>query len=223
MDYSGIIGPISLEWSKVFFGRIGTENSADLSTAGTNPKTMRYRASSRGLQTHPGSTPIYSPWATELCRFHVPWGKVGVVKAFEQYLAQEAEGENPAFVYTQNSRWGVPGPWHTGITNPVSDLGTWNFRLHHVGRTIPQWWTGTGGVPLPDAPYTDHAVESLLWFPAGSCASQQIHLVVPGGYILRVIYETPEQNVKMSVAAHLKGFVQSDRSPESAHNVRCNW
>lgn len=222
-DYPLLITAGVLEFAEAAFSDSAATNTADWENAGKSPKSIRFRESSRGRVVHPGESPPFAAWNVELARFAVPRGKIGVVKGFEQYLAQSAVLENPAYIYTQNSRWGIPGPWHTGIANPISNPGVWHFRLHNIRRAVPPWWTLVGAGSLPDLPYTDFAHEEELWWPAGSAASQNIHLIVPAGYLLRLIYTTPEQSVRLEVAAKLKGYVQSDRTPETAHNVRTNY
>lgn len=216
-----IITPATIEFIEQSFE--GSTNSADLENAGKSPKSIRFRESSRGRALHPETIAPYSPWCVELARFAVPTGTVGVVKGFEQYLAQMEELQQPGFVYTQNARWGIPGPWHSGLANEIIDPGVWNFRLHGIQRSEPAWWQAIGPSTLPDMPYTDFSNEPGLWWPAGCASCQNIHLVVPAGFILRVFYSTPAQAVRLEVAAKLKGFIQSDRTPESALNVRTNY
>lgn len=223
IDYPGLISPAALDYCEEIFRETGTRNTADLENAGTSPKSIRFRSTSRGRIIHPTTSAPYPAWSVELCRFVVPFGKVGIVKGFEQYLAQLAEGQNPAFVYTQNSRWGIPGPWHTGLSNEISDAGTWHFRLRGISRTMPPWWNNLGAGTLPDIPYTDFAHETGLWWPAGSAASQDTHMIIPAAHMLRVFFETPAQSVRLEVAAKLRGYVQSDRTPETAYNVRTHY
>lgn len=222
IDYPQLVRMPVLDYSDRVFRQTGTPNTSQVQNAGVSPKSIRYRDSSRGRQVHPSTAAPYLEWSVELARFRVPYGYVGIVKGFEQYLAQKEELENPAFVYTQNSRWGIPGPWHTGI-NEISDSGVWHFRLRAITRNDPPWWNAIGGRSLPDLPYTDWPEERNLWWPAGSCASQNIHLIIPAGHMLRVIYRTPAQDVRLEVAAHLKGYIQSDRIAEMALNTRTNW
>lgn len=223
LDYPGLITPSALDYCGRLFAQTGTRNTADLENAGVSPKSIRFRETSRGRKIHPSTQTPYVRWLVELARFVVPFGQLGVVKGFEQYLAQRADGQNPAFVYTQNSRWGIPGPWHTGLSNEITDAGTWHFRLRGLSRTSPPWWESLGSGYLPDLPYTDYAHETALWWPAGSASSQNTHLIVPGGHMLRLFFETPVQSVRLEVAAKLKGYVQSDRTPEAACNVRTNY
>lgn len=223
IDYPGLITPSAIEHCERIFEQTGTANTADLENAGASPKSIRFRSMSRGRQVHPSTSAPFAAWTVELARFIVPFGKVGVVKGFEQYLAQEADDPNPAFVYTQNSRWGIPGPWHTGLTNEITDAGKWHFRLKVISRTAPSWWNLLGAGTLPDLPYTDFAHETGLWWPAGSDASQNTHMIIPGGHMLRVFFETPAQSVRLEAAAKLRGWVQSDRTPETSYNVRTNY
>lgn len=203
----------------------GSENTADLESAGLSPHSLHYGAHSRSLQTHPGTESPFDSWTVELARFVVPRSRVGVVKGFEQFLAQQAILENPAYVYTQGSQWGIPGPWYTGIANPVSGC-IWKFRLYNMGRDLessPAWVSATGNVPLPDIPYSDLPMTRDLWYPAGGVGSNNVHLLVPSNSILRVFLIVPQHTARLEAAAHLKGFIQSDRSDESRLNVRSNW
>lgn len=223
LDYPGVITVSALDYADSLFRSTGTPNTADKENAGSSPKSIHFLETSIGLKVHPTTVSPYPAWSIELCRFVVPHGKVGIVKAFEQYLAQRAEGQNPAYVYTASPRWGIPGPWHTGIANELSNAGTWHFRLRSISRMDPEWWELVGAGTLPDIPYTDFANEAGLWWPAGSAASQNVHLIVPAGHMLRVFYSSPAQTVRLEVAAKLKGYTQSDRSPETAYNVRTHY
>lgn len=224
LDYPRLIDNAALEYCEQLFAATGTDNTADFQNAGLSPKSIHFRSNTRGRRIHPETTAPYSEWWTELARFIVPHGHVGVIKAFEQYLAQREEDQLPAFVYTQNARWGIPGPWHTGLTNEIADSGIWHFRLRSLGNASPAWFDVIGASShLPDHAYGDHPQEFDLWWPAGSAASQNMHWVIPGGHMLRVIYHSPEQAVRLEVAAKLKGWVQSDRTAEAAQNIRTNW
>lgn len=226
-EHEGIISPQTIEYADELFQSTGAHNTGDLENAGVSPKSIHFRTNTRGRQVHPDELAPHRAWGVELARFIVPDGYIGIIKGLEQYLATVwgIPGGTDAFVYSQNSRWGVPGPWHAvappGI--PSSDLGTWHFRLHNLSRTTPIWWNALGIVQLPDLPYTDFPNDEQLWFPAGSASSQNLHLIVPAGRMLRVIYVTPEQNARFEVACKLRGFIQSDRTLESAYNARTNW
>lgn len=205
------------------FEETGTKNTARSDSSGINPNSLHFRDRSVGRMVHPGLEPPYAQWTVELARFHVPAGGVGVVKGFEQYLAQQEEGFNPAFVYTDQSRWGIPGPWNTGTVTPIADSGVWHFRLHYVHNALPPLVNATGNTPLPDVAYPDYPFESNLWYPAGSPSCGNIHLLVPGNTCLRLFYVTPVQDFRLEVAAKLKGFVQSDRSEQARENIRTNY
>lgn len=198
-------------------------NSADKETAGISPKSIHFQQHSFGRFLHPSTEAPFAAWTVELARFHVPSGRVGVVKSFEQYLAQPAQLAFEPISYTQSGRWGIPGPWNTGNPGAIDDPGIWYFRLHNVHETLPARVNTIAAFPLPDVPYPDMPRETLLWYPAGSPAAANIHLVIPAGSLLRVFYVSPAQSVRLEVAAKLKGFIQSDRTPESAHNIRTNW
>jgi hypothetical protein len=211
----------AIQRAEVQFGT--AQNTGDLENAGISPKSIHFQHHSYGRFLHPGAGPPYDQWSVELARFQVPSGMVGIVKGFEQYLAQPAQLAFDAISYTSSSRWGIPGPWNTGNAGAVTDTGTWYFRLHSVHQGTPAPVNVTGNFPLPDQAYPDFPRETGLWFPAGSCSGNNIHLVVPAGHLLRLIWVTPVQGVQLEVAAKLKGFIQSDRTPESAYNVRVNW
>jgi len=227
LDYDPLISVEALEWADRQFRNTGVPNTADLGHAGASPKSLHFQSHSRGKKVHDGTAGVssaFAAWTVELARFVVPRGHVGVIKGFEQYLAQQSIEQLPVYIYTQNSRWGVPGPWLTGVAGTITDDGTWHFRLRNVGRTKPAWFEAYGPLfAMPDLPYTDFAKEAGLWWPAGSAASQNIHLLIPAGYMLRVFYAAPEQAVRLQVAAKLKGFIQTNRSVEMAHNLRTNW
>jgi len=205
------------------FDDLGNQNTADRQNAGVNPKSLHYLDNSMGRYQHPEITSPYAEWTVELARFVVTRGSVGVVKGFEQYLAQDEEGQEPGFVYTQNSRWGIPGPWQTGLNNPITNPGIWHFRLSPLASGAHPAINQTGNVPLPGIAYSDFPQENLLWNPAGSASCNNVHFLVPSGFMLRLIYWTPVQSVRLEVAAKLRGWIQSDLSPESAINVRTNY
>jgi hypothetical protein len=229
LDYEPLISVEALEWSERRFHGTGVPNTADFGHAGASPKSLHFRGQSRGRKVHNGTAGVssaFAAWNVELARFEVPRGHVGVVKGFEQYLAQQSTEQPgiPAYIYTQNSRWGVPGPWLTGVGGTITDDGTWYFRLRNKGRRSPPWFESYGQLfALPDLPYTDFPKEEGIWWPAGSAASQNTHWLIPEGYMLRVIYVAPEQNALLEVAAKVKGFIQTNKSVEMAHNLRTNW
>jgi hypothetical protein len=224
-----IITPKVLAYAETLFKDTRAQDTGDLENAGVSPKSIHFRTDSRGRRVHPDEQAPYREWTVELARFIVPDGHVGVVKGIDQYLA--AQWDIPdgvdAFVWSQNSRWGVPGAWYADLAagSPIiTDLGVWHFRLHNITqRGLPPWYDATGPAPLPDLPYTDFPFDSQLWFPAGSASSQNVHLIIPAGHVLRVLYVAPEQDARFEAACKLRGFVQSDRTPESSLNVRTNW
>lgn len=208
------------------FESSGSPNVSEYENAGRSPKSIHWVSSTAGRIVHPGTAGItlaFAEWRVELARFSVPGGAVGVLKGFEQYLAQGDILQNPGFVYTQSSRWGIPFPVYTGLANPVTNTGTWHFRVHVIGKGSPAWINQTGAGELPDLPYTDYPFEDGLWYPAGSASCNNVHLLIPGGITLRVIYSTPEQDVQLEAAAKVRGFVQSFHTAECLDNVRTNW
>lgn len=218
-----IVSDEMMAYARAQFEISDSKNNSDYFNGAENPKSMHFRESSRGRLQHPSSVAPWDEWTVELARFEVPRGAIGIVKGFEQYLAQNALGQLPGFVYTQTCRWGIPGPWLTGLANPIADQGLWSFQLWKLGQISPVWMNFLGPVNLPGLPYTDFPQEEELWFPAGSPASQNIHLVVPGGWILRLFFRSPAQAVRIEVAAKLKGFVQSAHSEETKKSIRSYW
>lgn len=225
IDYDPLISESAIDWAARAFEEKQVPNLVQRESSGASPESIHFRAHSFDRQVHDGTigtTLALAEWQVELARFEVPLGHVGVIKGFEQYLAQSdiAQGD---LVYTQNSRWGIPGPWYSAAGG-LSDIGVWNFRLRKINRRAVPHFVHYGPLfALPDLPYTDFPQETLLWWPAGSAASQNIHLLIPPGYMLRVIYVSPEQDVRLDVACKLKGYIQSNQSVEMANNLRTNY
>jgi hypothetical protein len=197
-------------------------------SAGLSPESIHIRIHNRPLQEHPDTVAPFRAWSVELARFDVPNGYVGIVKGFEQYLAHQAipQGDT-AFVYTSSARWGIPWTRYSGNAFELPDGGTWHFRLSRIGSRPRPWWNEVGpqAVNLPDNSYPDFPSETGLWWPAGSAASQNVHMVIPAGYSLRVIWYQAARalGARVEVAARLKGYVQSDSTAESRYNVRSRW
>jgi len=217
------VTPALLSLAEERFARTGSPNAAGREDNGIDPRSLHYVDSSRGRVVHPSESAPFPQWTVELARFDVPRGAVGVIKMFQQYLAQGAILQDPAFVYTQSSRWGIPGPWYTGISNPITDQGVWHFRLIPNTHPIGDWISQTGNFPIPGVPYTDFPQESGLWWPAGSSPCGHVHWLIPSGYTLRVFYVTPAQSARLEVAAKLSGWVQSNECIESTINVRTRY
>lgn len=226
LDYLPLISQTALDFLSTRFRAKSVPNTSDLQSSGTDSKSLHFRAGYRGRVVHNGTAGIalaYAAWASEVARFVVPAGNIGVVKGFEQYLASIDE-QGSATIYSRNDRWGVPGPWHAG-GSAITGQFAWHFRTRSLSAVRPPWYDAYGPAVqlLPDQQYSDFPRADDLWWPAGSAASQNIHLLVPSGTMLRVFFVIPEQDVLTEVAAYLKGYIQSNLSPEMAHNVRTNY
>jgi hypothetical protein len=221
-----IIDPELLEQVSEEFSESGADNTQGFQNAGISPLSLHYREHWYGRQVHPEAAAPFQEWSIELTRFYVPEGQVGVIKAIEMYLAHQELLADPSFVYTQQSRWGIPGPWHTGNANELPDVGTWHFRAQNLDRTVAQWNVlGPNARALPSISYLDHPMDNGLFFPAGSPSSQNVHLIVPANTMIRLIWHQAARaaGARVEVAAKLRGYIQSDRSTESQLNVRTNW
>ena len=176
------------------------------------PTTRRYIQS-----RHPVGGRLTQPntlaWMVELARFSVPYGSVGIVKSFEQYLGQ---GET---VYTTSEYWGNPYPISVSIS--------WFFRLSHIHLLGRPWInvSGLSAIPdyLPGISYDDFARSDDLWFPAASSSSSNIHLPVPGGQFVRVIALVGASQTPVTISAKLAGSVQSEMSKDAQFTVRTSW
>ncbi len=180
------------------------------------PTTRRYHQSRL-----PKTTPSVQPssaldWLVELSRFPVPFGSVGVIKSFEQFLQR---GET---VYSISDNCGNPFLFDTEIR--------WFFRLSDVHWVASPWVNSTGLSAitdyLPGTPYDDFANTNDLWFPASSSSSANIHLPIPGGKVLRVfcIIKASEMEVdEAKVAAKLAGTIQSETNNDAQFMIRTTW
>lgn len=225
-DQESIIDPELLDQVSEEFRESGAENTQGFQDAGISPLSIHYREHWYARQIHPDVAAPFRDWSVELARFYVPTGHVGIIKAIEQYLAHQELLADPAFVYTQQSRWGIPGPWHTGNANELPNVGTWHFRVQTINRSEPQWnVVGANARALPSISYTDYPMDDGLFFPAGSPSSQNVHLIVPANTMIRLIWHQAARatGARVEVAAKVRGFIQSDRSAESQLNVRTNW
>lgn len=152
-------------------------------------------------------------WMVELARWPVPFGSVGILKSFEQYVGQ---GET---VYTGCNYWGNPYPLSTGIS--------WFFRLSHIHLLGTPWINSTGlsAIPdyLPGISYDDFAHSDDIWFPASSSASSNIHLPIPGGQFVRVLALVDPSQEAIKLSAKVAGTVQSEMSQDAQFTVRTSW
>lgn len=183
---------------------------ADFDSVWSAPKSIHNHQQSIGILTYPGTGA--ESWRVELSRFTVPQKQVGIVKAYEQFLSTvELQTET---VWSLATRWG----------DPRTPLGTWFFRLsQYSGITLP--WINQLNPPAvhPGIPYNDVPDETGIWFPLGSSTSNNIHLIVPGGYILRLFWECDATNLTPSVGARMRGYLQSSMSVESRYSIRAHW
>lgn len=190
------------------------------------PATRRYVESDapRELPTTQ-SQPTLS-WLVELARWTVPFGYFGVVKSYEQYLSVPAVqgGEN---VLSASGRWGDPFP--LGITSAAPIL-RWYLRLSPIQSALGLAWfeaAGAGAIPdrLPGTPYTDLDSTSGLWYPASSPAAHNIHLPVPGGYVLRAFLLAGAQAADAPLSAYLRltGTIQAETNDSAQQVARESW
>lgn len=176
------------------------------------PTTRRYHQS-RSPVTVPAVQPSTAAWMVELARFAVPYGNVGIIKSFEQYVRQ---GETIA---TSSANWGNPFPITTDIR--------WFFRLSAIHLVATPWInvSGLSAIPdyLPGIPYDDFANTDDLWFPAGSSSSANVHFPVPGGQVLRIVCLVGSSQTATQVAAKVAGTIQSETNKDAAFVVRTTW
>lgn len=176
------------------------------------PTTRSYLQSKQ-----PPGLPLVQPtpgldWMVELSRYAVPYGSVGIIKSFEQYVRQ---GET---ILSSSDHWGDPFPLTLAIR--------WFLRLsphHHLSNP---WISieGASAIPdyLPGIAYSDLSQSDDIWFPAASSAAGNVHFVVPGSYVLRLI-AIVESSEEIAIAAKLAGSVQSDTNQEAQNMVRTTW
>jgi hypothetical protein len=177
------------------------------------PTTRRYiqsRSPNGGALTQPNPA---LDWMVEPARFPVPYGEVGIVKSFEQYLSQ---GQT---VHSGSTNWGNPFPASVNVR--------WYLRLSHVSTVGHPWINiqGLSAIPdyLPGTPYDDLNHLDGLWFPCGSSAAANIHLPIPGGQVLRLIAIVGSSQTAYSIAAKLSGTVQVETNADAQTVVRTTW
>jgi len=177
------------------------------------PQTRRYRQSRA-----PVNAPIIQPdsalpWMVELARYPVTTGSIGIIKGFEQYVDQDGS------LLTQITNWG--NPW-------INDLGVeWFFRLSAY-LTLGSPWINVSGPSairdyLPGTSYDDFPSTVGVWFPGASPPAQNIHLPIPGGYVLRVIAIVQPSQYRVGIAAKLVGTNQSELNQDAQFVVRTSW
>jgi hypothetical protein len=178
------------------------------------PATRRYSQS-----RFPPVVPTQQPnaaldWMAEVARFPVPYGSIGIVKSLEQYVQQ---GQS---VYSASPNWG----------NPFALGGVsirWYLRLSSIAHLGDPWVSISGAAAIPDRlpgiAYDDLSRTDDIWFPAASCASTNIHLVIPGDYVLRVFCIVGASQDAVSIALRLAGSVQIETNNEAQYTLRTSW
>lgn len=177
------------------------------------PTTRRY---------HQSRSPVFGPltqpnpaldWMVEPARFPVPFGEIGIIKSFEQFLSQGGT------VLSGSPNWGNPYPAAVNVR--------WYLRLSHVSTMGNPWINiqGLSAIPdyLPGSPYDDLNLSEGLWFPCGSNASANIHLPIPGGQVLRLVAIIGASQSPYSIAAKLAGTVQIETNADAQTVVRTTW
>jgi hypothetical protein len=169
----------------------------------SNPDTNRYLQSTLGFYTHPDVT---QNWRIELAQFQVPNGKIGVIRAYEQFLSL-----NGVVLSEQG--------------NPNVGFGQWTMRLDRYNGQLPQPINQLSPPnSLPGLPYQDYETEVGLWFPCGSCSANNIQLLVPGGFVLRVFWESGIGLLSPpTVAVKMRGSLQSPYSDRTYTMVTGSW
>lgn len=206
---SATMANVAAEWEKKIEKSpwLGQQSSWQL------PQTRRYHQS-----RFPTTVPAVQPdpaldWMIELARFPVPYGSVGIIKSFEQFVSQ---GET---VYTTSPYWGNPFPLSLDIR--------WFFRLSAVHLVATRWINATGfsAIPeyLPGIPYDDFSRTDDLWFPSGSSSSANIHLPIPGGKVLRIVCLVGSSQTAVNVAAKVAGTIQTELTRDAQFALRTSW
>jgi hypothetical protein len=178
------------------------------------PATRRY-VQSRFPPITPSVQPIPGAnWMVELSRYPVAYGSIGIIKSLEQFVSQ---GQS---LYSTSVNWG--NPFALGI-----DL-SWYLRLSPYARLNDPWInvSGAGVTPdrLPGFAYDDLSRTDDIWFPASSCSTTNVHLVIPGGYYLRVVaIVAANQGDPVSLACKLAGSVQLETNSDAQTTVRTSW
>jgi hypothetical protein len=177
------------------------------------PTTRRYVQSRSPVETYLTQANPAFDWMAEVARFPVPFGEIGIVKSFDQYLAQ---GE---VVHSASANWGNPFPDSVDIR--------WFLRLSHVSTVGNPWINvqGLSAIPdyLPGTPYDDLSASAGVWFPSGSSSSANIHLPIPGGQVLRLVALIKANQTAYRIAAKLTGTVQVETNADAQTVVRTTW
>jgi hypothetical protein len=177
------------------------------------PTTRRYLQSKQPPAGAPSTQPNPAlDWMVELSRYAVPYGSVGIIKSFEQYVSSGGT------VYTVSENWGNPF---------ASPSVTWFLRLSHISKQAAPWINVSGLSAirdyLPGTAYNDFEHSEDVWFPAGSSSSSNIHLPIPGGFVVRLIAIVDATQSAVSIAAKLAGTTQSETNQDAQFTVRTSW
>lgn len=176
------------------------------------PATRRYSQS-----RHAPDSPLTQPnaaenWMVELARYPVPYGCVGIIKSWEQYVSQDQD------VLTSLSAWGNP--------YPSVDL-EWYLRLFPLSRNAVPWTSISGASAirdyLPGIPYDDLPESYGIWFPATSPPSTNVHLVIPGDYVLRVFCIVSASSTAVTISTKITGTVQNELNRNAKFTVDTTW
>jgi hypothetical protein len=193
-----------LGWANQKSESVTQSKQTDYQGVWSNSKTARYRESHLGFFTHPDIT---RNWRIEVARFPVEDGKIGVIRAFEQFLTIDS--------VVVSQQWG----------NPNVGFGRWIFRLdNYTGVTPPQVNQLSPFPMLPGIVYSDFSNDTGLWYPAGSPSANNVRFLVPQKYQLRVFWESGVgYNEPPTVGAKLRGSLQSVYADSTIQNIRGSW
>lgn len=181
-----------------------------------NPLTQNYWEHTFDLQAHPGGV---NPWLIELARVVVPEGYVGVLKSFEQVVEHEAI-ETPVH-YSESGNWGRPF-----LIRDANVSLTWYFRLEHWTGFEPPQVNTVNPAPRdwPGVPHFEQPQMRDIWFPASSPASQNIHMTIGSGYLMRVLCLVElTAAYDLSISAKIRGFKMSAYNPSTLFAIRSVW
>ncbi|MCK4785546.1 MAG: hypothetical protein KAV87_17465 [Desulfobacteraceae bacterium] len=176
------------------------------------PATRRYQQSKQ-----PPEAPSVQPdagldWVVELSRYPVPYGSIGIIKSYEQFMS--AGGT----IWTASEHWGNPYP---------SAAVRWYFRLSPISRLAAPWINASGlsAIPdyLPGTAYDDFAASNDIWFPAASPASSNIHLPIPGDFLIRLVAIVGASEEAVTISAKLAGTIQSETNDDAQFVARTSW
>lgn len=186
------------------------------------PATRRYQNSIEP-EGAPLVVSVASNWLVELARWAVSDQDFGIVKSFEQYLSFPTV-QGPRDVYTKSANWGDPYAFPA-----TAGHVQWYFRLSPVSTVQTNAWinvTGPSAIAdnIPGEPYTDLPKTADLWYPASSSSGANIHLPVPGGFVLRVFLLAPAMSAGgLSAACKLSGTTQTAIAQSAQEVAQISW